>query len=409
MNRKVLVITLIAAVISAAAGWIAGARVKSPAEAAAATAPPEPSPIVVPAELRTLSTDVITRGTGRYASGQKLRLAPSTLKSGRGVVTSVAAGGARLRGGSVAMTISGRPVFLLRGRIPVYRDLGPGMSGADVRQLEHALARLRLSPGSVDGTFDGATESAVARLYARAGHSTFRASESDLARTRPRQASFVDGARARAGIQVPADEIIFVPNVPVRVSEVLIPRGATVDGPIMTVTSSTIVIDSSVPVEEARLIAPGRRVLIDEPDLSIKGTGTIAQVADGPGTNGLDGYHVYFQVRVQQAPTRVVNASVRLLVPIESTEKKVLAVPVVAVTLATDGTSRVEKQTASGFETVTVVPGLSADGFVEVKVVDGALEPGDLVLVGFENAPAAQSGAGQTGVTPTSSASPDAS
>jgi hypothetical protein len=32
------------------------------------------------------------------------------------------------------LTISGRPTFLLDGVQPAYRDLGPGMSGTDVRR-----------------------------------------------------------------------------------------------------------------------------------------------------------------------------------------------------------------------------------------------------------------------------------
>jgi hypothetical protein len=32
-----------------------------------------------------------------------------------------------------------------------------------------------------------------------------------------------------------------------------------------------------------------------------------------------------------------------------------------------------------------VEPGLSADGYVEVRPVDGTLEPGQLVVVGTEN------------------------
>jgi hypothetical protein len=36
-------------------------------------------------------------------------------------------------------------------------------------------------------------------------------------------------------------------------------------------------------------------------------------------------------------------------------------------------------------EYIVVEPGLSADGFVEVTPVDGTLEPGQLVVVGYEN------------------------
>ena len=47
------------AVLSAGVGWFAGQRIKSPAEVAAEAAPPEPSLITVPIELRTLSQDCL--------------------------------------------------------------------------------------------------------------------------------------------------------------------------------------------------------------------------------------------------------------------------------------------------------------------------------------------------------------
>ena len=54
-----------------------------------------------------------------------------------------------------------------------------------------------------------------------------------------------------------------------------------------------------------------------------------------------------------------------------------------ALSLAADGTSRVQVQNSHGLAYVVVEPGLSADGYVEVKPVDGEIGPGDLVVVGY--------------------------
>ena len=51
---------------TALGAWYMGSRIQSPAEMAARTAPPEPSPILVPVESRVLSSDVVTRGTVRF-------------------------------------------------------------------------------------------------------------------------------------------------------------------------------------------------------------------------------------------------------------------------------------------------------------------------------------------------------
>ncbi|MGH3116520.1 MAG: peptidoglycan-binding protein [Gaiellales bacterium] len=375
---------LVIVVLAALAGWLAGTLIRSPAEVAARRAPPEPSPILVPAEERVLSTDVVTRGTGRFGSPQTLSLTPTDLKGARQLVTRLPGTGTKLAEGDVLLEVSGRPVFLIRGSVPSYRDLGPGIVGRDVHQLEAALERIGIDPGPVDGTFDAGTEDALAELYARAGFDPVRATEAQLDAVRPLEAEILDNARARPGIQLPADEVIFVRSTPVRVSKLFVGRGDPPEGRLMTVTDVVVAIDSSVPLEEAPLVKPGMKVLIDEPDLGIDESGVVSRVAGTPGTNGVDGFQVYIEVTVDGSPARLVGASVRLTVPVESTEGAVLAVPISALSLAPDGSSRVQRATNGGLEFVRVEPGLSADGFVEVTPIEGTLEPSDPVVVGFE-------------------------
>jgi hypothetical protein len=107
-------------------------------------------------------------------------------------------------------------------------------------------------------------------------------------------------------------------------------------------------------------------------------------VADTPGTHGVDGYHIYFAVRVGATPAPLEGFSLRLTIPIESTKGLVTAVPLSALSLWADGKSRVQVQNNGALEYVAVAPGLAADGFVEVTPVDGMLEPGQLVVVGTE-------------------------
>jgi len=168
-----LALSLILVVLLAVVSWIAGSKIQAPAEAAARTAPPSPSPILVPVEERVLTSDVITRGTARFGLPQSISLAPSPLKSKAGVITTVPKRGDQLQEGDVLLTASGRPVFLLQGETPAYRDLVSGLSGEDVRQLEAALQRLKFDPGPVDGVYDEKTSKAVASLYASTGYTDF--------------------------------------------------------------------------------------------------------------------------------------------------------------------------------------------------------------------------------------------
>ena len=183
---------------------------------------------------------------------------------------------------------------------------------------------------------------------------------------------------------MPADEIVFVPSVPVRVSSVAVARGDEAAGPVMSVTDSVVAIDGSLALSVANLVEAGMPVIIDEPDLGISATGLVTRVAEGPGTNGVDGFHIYFEVLVDGSPPGIVGTSVRLTLPIESTTGSVLVVPISALSLAADGSSRIQRDANGVLEFVTVEPGLSAEGFVEVTPVEGVLEAGDLVVIGFD-------------------------
>ena len=97
-----------------------------------------------------------------------------------------------------------------------------------------------------------------------------------------------------------------------------------------------------------------------------------------PGTRGVDGYHFYLGVKVETTPVLLAGFSVRLTIPIETSKS--------AVSLAADGTSRVLVDRGGKQEYVTVQPGLSTGGYVEVNTSDGRLAPGQSVVVGYKTA-----------------------
>ena len=151
-----------AAVVAAGAGWAVGTQIKSPAQVAAETAPPDASLIAVPVERKTLTTEVVVRGVVRHGTPQPLAIATSPLKPESPVVTSLPTLGATIDEGTLALAIAGRPVLAFRGAQPSYRDLSVGTSGSDVMQSRRsartsaALARhdrrsLRQRDGGRDG------------------------------------------------------------------------------------------------------------------------------------------------------------------------------------------------------------------------------------------------------------------
>lgn len=585
-NRIVVLASVLATIaVAAVVAWVAGSRIESPADAAARTAPPAPSPILVPVEKRVLGANVVTRGTARFGLPQPVSLAPSALKPQASVVTTLPARNVQMGEGAVLLTASGRPVFIFEGKVPAYRDLAPGASGEDVRQLEQALKRLGFDPGPVDGMYDQQTGAAVAKWYAKKGWEPFGPTREQLAALRalerdwadaekaqvaamsallsmgpaidsarataefnnrtaavdlgsktaelqrleqslrldakltvddekakaahgnsaadadfaaqiaeravveldPRQpetarisanaklevaraaayrtrvggqlavqtaerametandriqqavaaksaaslaeksvrlegekavraaldaqklaavdarlsaerarqlAADLEAAKRKIGVQVPVDELVFIPSLPVRVEEIKVLVGTAAVGTVLTVTDNQLAIDSSLSLESAPLVKPGMPAAIDEQALGVKATGKVQLVASTPGTRaGVDPLHVYLEIKVDATPVRLEGASVRVTIPIKSTQGAVTAVPNSAVSLAADGTSRVQVKRRDGLEYVVVTPGLSADGFIEVAAVSGKLEPGELVVVGYNNPRAADDSA----------------
>ena len=168
-RQRTAAVTFAALIALAALGWIAARQIRSPAQVAADTAAPTPSQITVPVVRRTLASDVIVRGTVRYGAPQAVVLGTSQVKQGSDLVTRPPRPRTTLRAGDVAMTVDGRPVFVLPGAVPMHRDLHIGDFGPDVRQLERALAGLGFSPGRVDGRYDRATAAGVSAFYLSSG------------------------------------------------------------------------------------------------------------------------------------------------------------------------------------------------------------------------------------------------
>jgi hypothetical protein len=183
MKRGTALALILGVVVAAAGGgWLAGRNITSPAEAAARAQPPEPSLITVAVEQTALSADVIARGDIVFDDPVSVSLSGATGESEvPPVVTKLPEQGAELAEGALMVEVVGRPVFLMQGLIPVYRDLRPGAEGIDVLQFEEALARLGYLSESPDEVWTSATGAAVQAMYDEAGYRANAADESELA------------------------------------------------------------------------------------------------------------------------------------------------------------------------------------------------------------------------------------
>jgi hypothetical protein len=176
-NRTMWIIAAVA-VASLVAGLVLGQFVVSPGKAAADADAPKAGLITVPLESRALANDVTIRGDATFADAVDVTLETGDLGGPAVVTGQVPEVGAVLTPGSIALEVTGRPVIVLPGDLPVYRTLRVGVAGPDVTQLKQALASLGIDAGSPgSAVYDAATAAAVSKLYDTVGYPVPEAQE----------------------------------------------------------------------------------------------------------------------------------------------------------------------------------------------------------------------------------------
>ncbi|MEV1167224.1 peptidoglycan-binding protein [Nonomuraea sp. NPDC049784] len=167
--RRLLAGVIAGVVLVAGAGWAVSTRLRSPADEAARRAAPRPSLVTAAVERRKLVSTVVVSGTLEYGSPLPISLAGVVGGTSELQRATRAPRQGKLKEGAVLMEVNGRPVFALRGSVPMHRTIAPGSKGDDVRQLQRALRRLGYGAPAT-AVFDRATISAVTRLYTKKGY-----------------------------------------------------------------------------------------------------------------------------------------------------------------------------------------------------------------------------------------------
>lgn len=107
-------------------------------------------------EKGSVTVETQAAGTMQFAGQRSLGAGPA------GIVTNLLSVGTTVKVGDALYSVNARPVMLLDGAIPAWRDFSLGMSrGEDVRQLEKNLAAFGVFRGDVDTEFTGLTEQAI--------------------------------------------------------------------------------------------------------------------------------------------------------------------------------------------------------------------------------------------------------
>ncbi len=200
-------------VLSGAVGWVSSRQLQSPADVAARTKPPNASRIVAPVEFRVLRSTLFTRGTVRFGSPRVVTLPASAIKVGSLVVTKPPTKDDVLTEGSKAGDIGGRPVLVLEGEKPMYRDIRPGDRGEDVTALKASLRRLGYESSGGDA-FDRSAERAVSEWMRASGYEPFGPTDAQSDRLK-QAADAVREAReqvATAQLAVSKGQVVVTPD-----------------------------------------------------------------------------------------------------------------------------------------------------------------------------------------------------
>ncbi|QES04531.1 peptidoglycan-binding protein [Streptomyces venezuelae] len=305
-----------------------------------------------PATATVVRTDLVRAktvdGTLDFAQRRPVKSAVE------GTVTVAATEGRTVTRGQALYELDDKPVTLLYGPVPVFREMKTGDRGSDVLQLERNLRDLGHGAGLyVDTRYDKDTETAVKRW----------------------QKSLNREPTGRVG----KGEVVFQPGqVKVVSADAALADQVGPDRPVLTVASTRPVVRARLDQTDGPLTAAGTKVEVTLPSGRtaagrVAGTVRPEDTGTGDGTAGQDGIVVEVVLdggtRAASGEDTKAPVSVRF---VSESRKGVLAVPVEAVLALRGENGGYGLQIVQGGTTTTirVETGMTADGRIEVSGPD---------------------------------------
>jgi hypothetical protein len=304
-----------------------------------------------------LSSQTTSSGTLGFAGSYRV------INGASGTLTWLPSVGRIIPQGGVLYRVSGVPVILLTGSIPIYRALSDGTTGADVEQLNGDLVALgyatsaELSPTSDD--FSGATVDALEALQKHL----------DVTQT---------GTLALG-------QAVFLPVGRLRVTAVDGTLGANAGpgSPLLAGSSARRVVSLQLDAAEQTEVVVGDRVTITLPENSttpgvVSSIGTVATAGQNGGSPTVP---VTIRPLDPSATGSIDQAPVDLAITTASV-KSALVVPVDALLALAGGGYAVEEVSPGGLHhLVGVSLGLFDDADGLVQVTGSGLAAGQRVVV----------------------------
>jgi peptidoglycan hydrolase-like protein with peptidoglycan-binding domain len=353
-GRRAAALT-VAVLLAAGAAWWTVARPRAGGEAPAGS---RPATTTVPVTRRDLRAQEQVQGTLGYGEAR------TVATQRQGTITWLPQEGAVVRRGQTLYRVDGKPVRLLYGSLPPWRELAVGVDdGPDVRQLEQNLVALGYDPDravTVDDHFTSATRAAVKRWQEAVGLP-------ETGTMRPGDAVWQPGA-VRVGTLKAAVGDAARPGAPV-VEATSTARQVAID--LDASRQPYVHVGDPVDIE-----LPGGRTTTGK----VASVGKVASTPAGsdPNSDSSPTVEVTVSLDKPDATGSLDQAPVQASMTTE-VRRHVLAVPVNALLALAEGGYAVEVERDGGRQLVGVQLGLFAEGMVEVR--GNGLRAGDRVVV----------------------------
>jgi peptidoglycan hydrolase-like protein with peptidoglycan-binding domain len=262
-----------------------------------------------------------------------------------GTVTSAPLPGQVVTRGHTIYRVDDRPVVLMYGSVPAYRELRIGVRGHDVRQLKSNLTLLGYGGFSDGDVYTNATAAAVRRWQKALG----------LART----------GRVELG------RVLFAPG-PVRVASVTAGVGQATGGgrEVLRYTGTGRQVTVRLEVSSQRLARRGTTVRVRLPEGNVVGgvvdrAYTVIEDAGSPDAAPRTGIEALVSLRDSRAAAGL-EAAVVTVAFTAAEHRDVLVVPVSALVALAEGGYGVEVVDQQNTHYVRAQTGLFANGLVEI-------------------------------------------
>ncbi len=379
-------------IIMSAAGLAAARLIESPGQLAARSAAPVPSVITGVASTRVLRDSIVVPGTVR--AGHTVAVTAAAPYHALIVTGMPAKLGHRVWPGHVIAEIDGRPVLLLRGKLPPYRDLREGDTGPDVAQLQASLTGLGYDNFDEAGYFGPSTALAVQLLYQKLGY------RAPLYRPPAPKHAPPGTPRPAPQVYLPMAEVSYIPTASALVVGVNAKAGTTLSAGqvVLRLATGDPYVTGMLSASQATLTKVGSAAQVRLAAPHVADTGTVTGLSAIPAYAGHGRGRVEYPVDVtvdRPLSEGLIGTTVRLTVWSPITTTPVLTVPLAAVFHSPPGKPGKTGKPAAPVTYVTtvtagrrtrrvpVLTGPAAGGFVAVQPASPAeLGPGDHVVIG---------------------------